>query len=149
MENTSGFTTVTPLVLQRTCFTSEQDRLNEFAKALRVPVQTGQIIKGDKGDKGERGEPGPRGAKGDKGADGEAPTKTTIEHDIANGVDSHTITGVDIRTSIINLRYDDDAADPGTAIGILCIRFTSTGDSVIYFTAATPDDKYKLVVTSF
>lgn len=149
MENTSGFTTVTPLVLQRACFTSEQDRLNEFAKALRVPVQTGQMIKGDKGDKGERGEAGPRGPKGDKGADGEAPARTTIEHDIASGVDTVTLTGIDVRTSILNLRYNDDAADPGTAIGILCIRFTSTGDTIIYLTAATPDDKYKLVVTSY
>lgn len=149
MINTAGFTTVTPLALQRTCYVDEQDRLNEYAKALRVPIQTGQIIKGDAGPQGIKGDQGPRGLKGDSGSAGTTPALLTIEHDIATGSSSFTLSSVDARANIINLLYDDDTLDPVNPIGIKCIRYTSGLDTIVYFTAATPDDKYKLVVSSF
>lgn len=149
MTNTAGFTTVTPLSLQRTCFTDEQDRLNEFAKSLRVPIQTGQIIKGDTGAKGDQGEKGDRGEKGNKGDQGNTPTLFTVEYPINTGSTSITIPNLDARNKIINLLYNDGAADPVSPIGVLCIRVTSTGNTIIYLTGATPNALYKLVVSSF
>lgn len=147
MTNQSGFTSLVPLSLSRDCFNSEQDRLNEYAKALRVPIQTGEIIKGDKGDPGERGERGLTGGRGADGIDGQAPAMTATVEDIGNGVDNITITG-DVRNKILNIDYEDLVSDPGTKIGILCTRFDGT-DTIIYLTAATPDDKYRLRIISY
>lgn len=146
MENTSGFTTVTPLALQRTCFTSEQDRLNEYAKALRVPVQTGQIIKGDQGEPGARGpqgERGPKGDKGDKGDTGSGAAFTVEEVAIAETDTEVTISG-DKRDAVINLVYNNTVA-PGTSISIMHIRFDGT-DTIVTLSAAAPDNLYYLRV---
>lgn len=75
MENSTGFTTLEATPLDRTCFASEQERLDAFSRALRVPVQAGQNIKGDQGPEGPRGPAGPKGSKGDRGSTGpEGPT---------------------------------------------------------------------------
>jgi hypothetical protein len=146
MTNTAGFTTVTPLSLQRTCFTDEQDRLNEYAKSLRVPIQTGQLIKGDQGEKGDKGSKGDAGPRGEKGA---TPTLTTVEYNIANGATSVTIPSVDARNKIINLVYNDSVNDPVSPIGIFCIRVATGGNTIVYLTGATPNALYKLSVSSF
>lgn len=70
MENSTGFTTLEATPLDRQCFASEQERLDAFSRALRVPVQAGQNIKGDQGIPGPRGPQGPKGVKGDKGGQG-------------------------------------------------------------------------------
>lgn len=146
MTNTAGFTTVTPLSLQRTCFSDEQDRLNEFAKSLRVPIQTGQIIKGDDGDKGDKGEKGDQGPRGEKGA---TPVLSTTEYIISTGSTSIVIPNVDARNKIVNLVYNDDLNDPVSPIGIFCMRLTNTGNTIVYLTGATPNALYKLSVSSF
>lgn len=143
MTNTAGFTTVTPLALQRTCFTDEQDRLNEYAKSLRVPIQTGQIIKGDQGVEGPRGpqgERGPRGDTGPAGADAVAATFAFTDYPVAEAATTVTVLG-DARLSVINLLYDDTAAAPATDISILHIRFNGT-DTVVTLSAASPDANY-------
>lgn len=146
MTNTSGFTTITPLALERTCFTDEQDRLNAYAKALRVPIQVGQMIKGDPGAAGERG---PRGDQGPKGDKGDTPALDSTEYPIGSGVSVFSIPNTDARSKFLNLLYDDEDNAPVPPIGILCIRFTSAGNTDVYFTGPTPDGLYKLVVSSF
>lgn len=146
MTNTAGFTTLTPLELQRTCFADEQDRLREYAKALRVPIQIGQIIKGDPGPQGERGPKGEKGLKGDNGA---TPILSTAEYAVDSGVSMVVIPSLDARDKIINLLYDDEVNPPGTILGIKCIRFTGAGDTEVYLTGTTTDALYKVVVSSF
>lgn len=70
MENSTGQTSLESTPLDQACFASEQERLDAYARALRVPVQAGENIKGDRGDEGPRGPQGPRGEKGERGAAG-------------------------------------------------------------------------------
>lgn len=147
MTNSTGFTTLVALALQRDCFVSEQDRLAEYAKSLRVPIQAGEIIKGDKGDKGEDGDRGPQGNPGDDGAPGADAELTTVIVEIPNGVEEVTVSG-DIRDRIINLYYDDQANDPPSLTSIMCLRYNGT-DTIVYLGVITPDDKFRLSVSGF
>jgi hypothetical protein len=148
MTNTAGFTTVTPLSLQRSCFTDEQDRLNEYAKALRVPIQTGQVIKGDQGPVGPRGPQGSRGPRGDTGPAGaDAVAAFNIaDYIIAVGETTVTVTG-DATSSVVSLVYDNPAAAPGVNISIMHIRYNGT-DTIVTLSAAAPNDKYFVRVLS-
>lgn len=147
MNNQQGFTTLVALELQRDCFSSEMDRLTEYAKSLRVPIQTGEIIKGDPGEKGDTGNTGPAGAKGADGVDGATPAMTATIEEIDAAVDNWTVSG-DIRNKIVNLVYDDLALDPPSLINIMCLRFDGT-DTTVYFSAVTPDDKFRLRIVSY
>lgn len=140
-ENTKGLVTPKALPLTKICFSSEQERLEAFAEALQLPVEAGEAIKGDKGEQGLQGIIGPAGPSGQSAG------LTYTETLLSTGLTSFTVDG-DLRKAIINMCYSDEASDPATKVGILCIRFNGTNTKV-FFTVATPDDKYKLCISRY
>jgi hypothetical protein len=153
MENSTGLTSLESTPLDQSCFSSEQDRLDAYARSLRVPVQAGQNIKGDTGPEGARGPTGPRGAKGDTGAKGDkgdtgdAVTKTEVIVSVGNGVNTAVVAG-DYRDNHYNMVYDDAVNPPAPAIGILCIRYDGA-NTHFYLSDTTVDTKYDIHILSY
>lgn len=150
MENSTGLTSLEATTLDRVCFASEQERLEAYARALFVPVQAGENIKGDTGPEGPRGLTGPRGAKGDPGAKGDkgdtgdAVTKNSLTIPVPSGVSLLSVVG-DYREYHYNLVYDDLANDPSPVIGILCVRYDGA-NTIFYLSDTTVDTNYDIIL---
>lgn len=143
MENSQGTVALTALKLPKTCFSSEQERLEFYARSLQVPVQVGTTIKGDKGDKGEKGD---KGNKGDKGDTGATPSSSATSYDIATSDESIEVEG-DITSSYCTLIYESETA-PTSLIGVKCMWFDGT-KTTVYFDGPAPDEFFKLKVVTF
>lgn len=80
--------------LTKTHFATEQERLEEFARAMAVSTQAGESLKGADGKDGADGTSGPPGPAGQ---DGETPQALTRIAEVPNGEGSTTpvvITGL-------------------------------------------------------
>lgn len=143
MENSQGTVALTALKLPKTCFSSEQERLEFYARALQVPVQIGTTIKGDQGDKGDKGD---KGNKGDKGDTGASPNADSTSYPIATSDESIEISG-DITSAYCILVYESGSA-PTDLLGIKCMWFDGT-KTTVYFDGPAPDEFFKLKVVTF
>jgi hypothetical protein len=144
-ENISGLVTPQALPLVRTKFVDEQDRFNEYAKSLRIPVEAGKTGSTGVGTQGEKGE------KGDKGEPGDSASLADIEQvitSIPNGVDELAVPG-DMTKGVLIVKYSDPAAVAPTPIGVLMIQITAVGTSRIFLSATTGDANYQLVFNKF
>jgi len=147
MDNSQGTVTLTATKLARECYSSEQERLEAYAAALRVPVQIGAEIKGDAGQDGARGDKGERGDKGDRGDAGPPPTPSIVDYEVPSGVNEVEATG-DVTSSIINLIYNGESAPTTKNISIATLYYDGT-NTIIYLTDVTPDEFYRIRVTNW
>lgn len=147
MDNSQGTVTLTATKLTRECYSSEQERLEAYAAALRVPVQIGAEIKGDAGQDGTKGDKGDRGPKGDQGIPGPTPTLSVTDYEIGSGDDEVEVSG-DATSALIHIFYNGGAAPTTKDIAIATLYYDGT-NTMVYLTGATPDEFYKLRVSKW
>ena len=155
--------------LDKTCFASEQERFESFARALVFRKDLIQLIEGAAGNDGSDGSDGTNGAQGPAGPAGPPLTPTVTHHLIPAGSTYIEITGVGVYVGNLEIKSRrnvgityDESTDPPTAtyvafdpadgivgVGTL-VEDTTNGKTRVYFLfsagiTSTPNDDWFLV----
>lgn len=159
--------------LDKTCFASEQERFEAFARSLVFRKDLIQLIQGAAGNDGSDGSDGADGAQGPPGPAGPALTPESVFYSIPAGSTYITVTGLSIYQGDLEIKskrnvgitYDEstdpptqtfaafDPADGIVGIGTLVEDLTN-GNTRVYFLfsagiTSTPNDDFHLVHTKW
>lgn len=130
--------------LTKTHFATEQERLEEFARAMAVSSQTGESIKGADGKDGSSGAPGPAGQ------DGATPQAVTTVHDVQNGQGFSTpivITNVPSPADVTLKLVWTGEFSPATAHMVAFCDITGTNELSVFLDSDVAEDGWQVYLT--